>query len=66
MAAGLAEPDALRRALLSPGLLATGAAALEFTLGAEAWLRDLEAHPRPAYLKEHVGEGATNPPATTP
>ncbi|MDT0322273.1 asparagine synthase-related protein [Streptomyces millisiae] len=64
--AGLADPDPLRRAFLSPGLLGTGAAVLESTIGAEAWLRDLEAHPHPAYLKEHADEGAPTPPATAP
>lgn len=64
--AGLADPGRLRRALLSPGLLTTGAAVLEHTIGAEAWLRDLEAHPRPAYLKEHTSAGATRPPAAAP
>ncbi|WP_157868514.1 asparagine synthase-related protein [Streptomyces caatingaensis] len=45
VAAGLADEEPLRRALLSPGLLTGGAAELEATLGAEAWLRDLAAHP---------------------
>ncbi len=61
--AGLADPDRLRRALLSPGVLGVGAAVLEYTLGAEAWLRDLETHPHPAHLKEHTVEGAPTPPA---
>ncbi len=49
-AAGVADPELLRRALLSPGLLRGGSAELEATLGAEAWLRDLEAHPVPGHL----------------
>lgn len=40
----------LRRALLSPGLQTGGGAELENTLGVEAWLRDVAAHPVPAYL----------------
>jgi asparagine synthase (glutamine-hydrolysing) len=39
VAAGVADADQLRRALLSPGLLTSSAAELEYTLGAEAWLR---------------------------
>ncbi|MCQ4042626.1 asparagine synthase-related protein [Streptantibioticus rubrisoli] len=50
VAAGVADEELLRRALLSPGLLRGGSAELEATLGAEAWLRDLEAHPVPAHL----------------
>ncbi|GAB2990811.1 hypothetical protein GCM10023080_065720 [Streptomyces pseudoechinosporeus] len=50
VAAGVADEEPLRRALISPGLLADGAGELEATLGAEAWLRDLAAHPTPAYL----------------
>ncbi|MFI9720026.1 asparagine synthase-related protein [Streptomyces sp. NPDC052396] len=42
VAAGLADEEAMRRALLSPGLLTGGAGELEATLAAEAWLRDLE------------------------
>ncbi|MFH9728792.1 asparagine synthase-related protein [Streptomyces sp. NPDC017260] len=42
VAAGLADEDALRRALLSPQLLTGGTAELETTLGVEAWLRSLE------------------------
>ncbi|MGW4800031.1 asparagine synthase-related protein, partial [Nonomuraea sp. NPDC004297] len=53
VAAGLADPDELRRALLSPGLAPGGCAVLEATLGVEAWLRDLEAHPVPADLRQH-------------
>ncbi len=49
-AAGAAEPRALRQALLSPGLAAAGVAGLENTLGTEAWLREVAAHPEPAYL----------------
>ncbi|MFB7928368.1 asparagine synthase-related protein [Streptomyces sp. NPDC056039] len=44
VAAGVADADELRRALLSPQLLTGGAPELEATLGAEAWLRDLEHH----------------------
>jgi asparagine synthase (glutamine-hydrolysing) len=44
VAAGLADEQALRQALLSPGLLMGGAGELEATLGIEAWLRDLEAY----------------------
>ncbi|WP_413757337.1 asparagine synthase-related protein [Streptomyces sp. MMBL 11-3] len=50
VAAGVAEEDGLRRALLSPGLQTGGGAELENTLGVEAWLRDVAAHPVPAYL----------------
>ncbi|MEU6394843.1 asparagine synthase-related protein [Streptomyces sp. NPDC046939] len=50
VAAGVAEENGLRRALLSPGLQTGGGAALENTLGVEAWLRDVAAHPVPAYL----------------
>ncbi|MFF0869965.1 asparagine synthase-related protein [Nonomuraea sp. NPDC003560] len=53
VAAGLADPGALRRLLLSPGLTREGCGAVEATLGAEAWLRDLAAHPEPAYLTRH-------------
>ncbi|MEV0265137.1 asparagine synthase-related protein [Streptomyces sp. NPDC050617] len=49
-AAGITDPHALRQALLSPGLNTGGAAELESTLGAEAWLREVAAHPEPAYL----------------
>ncbi|CAL9657808.1 hypothetical protein SUDANB105_06875 [Streptomyces sp. enrichment culture] len=42
VAAGLADEDALRRALLSPQLLIGGIAEFETTLGVEAWLRGLE------------------------
>ncbi|MER7212065.1 asparagine synthase-related protein [Streptosporangium sp. NPDC000239] len=55
-AIGLADPGALRRALISPALLTGGAAELEHTLAAEAWLRDIAAHPEPAYLKVHRHE----------
>ena len=51
---GLADADPLRRALLSPQLATVPMHPLEQTLGHEMWLRDLEAHPTPAYLrKEH-------------
>jgi asparagine synthase (glutamine-hydrolysing) len=51
---GLADPDPLRRALLSPQLATVPMQPLEQTLGQEMWLRDLDAHPTPAYLrKEH-------------
>ncbi|RKN44015.1 asparagine synthase-related protein [Streptomyces hoynatensis] len=63
VAAGLADPGLLRRALLAPEVLGVGAAGLECTLGTEAWLRDLEAHPHPAHLREHAGEQAPGPPA---
>ncbi|MFC4912919.1 asparagine synthase-related protein [Actinomadura gamaensis] len=53
VAVGLAEPAALRRALVSPDLYGGGAADLENTLIAEAWLRDLAAHPAPAHLHRH-------------
>ncbi|MEV5887221.1 asparagine synthase-related protein [Streptomyces sp. NPDC052020] len=61
--AGLADPAALHRALLAPALLAGGCGELENTLGIEEWLRDLDAHPHPHYLKEHASEPA---PAATP
>ncbi|MEU2872765.1 asparagine synthase-related protein [Streptomyces olivoreticuli] len=50
VAAGVADEDALRRALHSPGLVTGGTSRLERTLTAEAWLRDLAACPVPAYL----------------
>lgn len=53
VAAGIADESALRHALLSPGLNIYGAPALENTLSTEAWLRDLAAHPVPAYLTPH-------------
>lgn len=53
VAAGLADPGALRRTLLSPGLARAGCDVVEATLGAEAWLRDLAAHPVPACLHQH-------------
>ncbi|MFJ2913504.1 asparagine synthase-related protein [Streptomyces sp. NPDC087228] len=49
-AAGLADQELLRRALISPDLNTGGAPEVENTLGAEAWLRDLAAHPAPAHL----------------
>ncbi|MDF3293091.1 asparagine synthase-related protein [Streptomyces silvisoli] len=58
VASGVANAELLRRALLSPGLLRGGSAELESTLGAEAWLRDLEAHPAPVHLTHH---GAPRP-----
>ncbi|MEV6227441.1 asparagine synthase-related protein [Saccharopolyspora shandongensis] len=42
VAAGVADLEALRRALISPGLLRGGSAEFEATLGIETWLRDLE------------------------
>jgi asparagine synthase (glutamine-hydrolysing) len=57
VAAGLAEPRELGRAWLSPAILpAADGPALEFTLAAETWLREVEQHPVPAYLKEHPRE----------
>jgi asparagine synthase (glutamine-hydrolysing) len=55
VAAGVADEEPLRRALVSPGLLIGGAGMLETTLGAEEWLRDLEAHPVPGYLAASEG-----------
>lgn len=53
-AAGLADRGALRRAWLSPGTVpAACGPAVEALLAAEAWLRDVEAHPLPDHLKEH-------------
>lgn len=49
---GLVDRDAMRRVALNPELLGRELAALEKTLATEAWLRDLEAHPVPAYLGE--------------
>ncbi|WP_461035456.1 asparagine synthase-related protein [Streptomyces mayteni] len=54
VATGLADPASLRRAVLAPTLLTGGVGELESTLGVEEWLRDLEAHPHPHYLKEHA------------
>ncbi|MFI9723910.1 asparagine synthase-related protein [Streptomyces sp. NPDC052396] len=42
VAAGVADEAELRRALLSPALLAGSVSELEMTLAAEAWLRDVE------------------------
>ncbi|MEJ3652795.1 asparagine synthase-related protein [Actinomycetes bacterium KLBMP 9759] len=51
---GLADAEPLRRALLSPQLATVPMQPLEQTISHEVWLRDLEAHPTPAYLrKEH-------------
>ncbi len=55
VAAGLADETELRCTLLSPGMLRGGVAQLENTLGAEAWLRDLAAHPIPSYLAQPRG-----------
>ncbi|MFF5984950.1 asparagine synthase-related protein [Streptomyces olindensis] len=52
VAAGLADEDALRRALLSPQLLIGGTAELETTLGVEAWLRGLEQQHTPDGTRE--------------
>jgi asparagine synthase (glutamine-hydrolysing) len=67
VAAGLAEPRALRRAWLSPGTLpAHDGPTAEATLAIESWLRDLERHPVPRHLKElkehtHEPEPAPEP-----
>ncbi|MFF3631085.1 asparagine synthase-related protein [Streptomyces sp. NPDC002164] len=63
-AAGLADRELLRRALISPGLNIGSAPELEHTLGVEAWLRDLAAHPDPAHLvpRHHSHE---EPPVDT-
>jgi asparagine synthase (glutamine-hydrolysing) len=55
VAAGLADEEALRRALLSPGLLTGGAGELEATLAAEAWLRDVEHQEGPDHMREMNG-----------
>lgn len=49
---GMADADLLRRALLSPQLSTLPVLALEQTLGCEMWLREIEAHPTPTYLRE--------------
>ncbi|MDJ1136819.1 asparagine synthase-related protein [Streptomyces iconiensis] len=57
VAAGLAEPRALRHAWLSPATLrAADGPAVEFTLAVESWLRGIERHPVPAHLREHPRE----------
>ncbi|MFC5720448.1 asparagine synthase-related protein [Streptomyces gamaensis] len=61
VAAGVVDAEPLRRALLSPGLLGGGAADLEFTLGAEEWLRDLAARPAPACLSRETPVPRTEP-----
>ncbi|MGP4110994.1 asparagine synthase-related protein [Streptomyces sp. 4N509B] len=62
VAAELAEPDALRRAWLSPGTLpARDGPAAEATLACESWLRDLERHPVPRHLKDPTHEPAPEP-----
>ncbi|MFI9202253.1 asparagine synthase-related protein [Streptomyces sp. NPDC053048] len=52
VAAGLADEDALRRALLSPQLLIGQIAELEATLAVEAWLRGLEHQHTPDGTRE--------------
>lgn len=49
---GLVDAAALRRVALNPELLGRGLSALDKTIAVEAWLRDLEAYPVPAYLGE--------------
>ncbi|MFH8562060.1 asparagine synthase-related protein [Streptomyces sp. NPDC017988] len=57
VSAGLADPHALRRAWLSPGILpAADGPLVEYTLAVETWLREVEQHPVPHYLKEHPRE----------
>lgn len=58
VAAGLADEDALRRALLSPQLLLGGTAEFETTLGVEAWLRGLE-HPHTPDGKREMNSAPT-------
>lgn len=60
VAAGLADEDALRRALLAPQLLMGSTAELETTLGVESWLRGLE--------HEHIPDDTSevNSAPTTP
>jgi len=48
---GLVDAAALRRMALNPELLGRELAALEKTLATEAWLRDLETHSVPEYLR---------------
>ncbi|WP_280261406.1 asparagine synthase-related protein [Nocardia wallacei] len=50
VAAGIVDGSELRRAVASPHILTGGFTQLDNTLGAEEWLRDLAAHPVPAYL----------------
>ncbi len=50
VAMGLVDASALRRAVAGPAMLTGGFTQLDNTLGAEEWLRDLAAHPVPAYL----------------
>ncbi|WP_434587101.1 asparagine synthase-related protein [Streptomyces sp. A5-4] len=50
VAAGIADENGLRRVLHSPELLTSHTHGLEQLLAAELWLRDLAAHPLPAYL----------------
>ncbi|WFB05936.1 asparagine synthase-related protein [Streptomyces sp. LX-29] len=64
VAAGVVDPDRLRRLLHSPGLLEGNGADVDSTLCAEAWLRDLAAHPTPAYLDpSHREEHSVEPTA---
>ncbi|MFH8492162.1 asparagine synthase-related protein [Streptomyces longisporoflavus] len=57
LATGLADPHILRRAWLSPGTLpAADGPLVEFALAIETWLREVEQHPLPRYLKEHPRE----------
>ncbi|WP_425086150.1 asparagine synthase-related protein [Streptomyces hainanensis] len=52
-ALGLIDPAALRRSMLAPSLVAGGAPELEYSLGIEKWLRELDIHPDPSHLKDH-------------
>lgn len=52
VAAGLADEEQLRRALLSPQLLIGGIAEFETTLAVEAWLRGLERQHTPDGTRE--------------
>jgi asparagine synthase (glutamine-hydrolysing) len=55
VAAGVAEETELRRVLLSSEMFSHGMVQLDYTLGAEGWLRDLVAHPTPSYLVQREG-----------
>ncbi|NYE39857.1 asparagine synthase-related protein [Streptomyces fulvorobeus] len=64
VAAGIADENGLRRVLHSPELLTGHTHGLEQLLAAELWLRDLAAHPLPAYLTTPESEERPVEPTT--
>lgn len=57
----LVDPVLWRQALTHPQLVNENLAAFESSLGVELWLRDLAAHPTPAYLHTVDQHGADQP-----